>query len=363
MKTKKFLMLLAAVLLSCVSAMAQNSPLKGDVNGDGKVDVADIVAILEIMKNGVKELQSIKWATTTAVSGTTGTTPSLGDITLTYNDGTTGTVAYNASGVTLYTDAAGNTPFSNANSGTFNVWAKYCGMTTTNSKQVTLSAPVAGTYKYYAGVTDKVSFTESDLDQTTTTRPTTLSFGAASGDNFQIFIFPTSWGTPSAMMAGGLDGKGGWTWGDSYVTVPAGYTCASHQGGSVTYTVTWPTTYYWYAGQTDPSTMTEISPMGEWGVHTNGIECGVNGGGWYELGTTIPETITQLVKGGDPSKYWYVAVPITSGTTLKPVASDMMTLDTSVSTQGTKSFNGISYQIYWYGGATAARMTFRFAKK
>jgi hypothetical protein len=123
------------------------------------------------------------------------------------------------------------------------------------------------------------------------------------------------------------------------------------------------TTYYWYAGQTDPSTMTEISPMGEWGVHTNGIECGVNGGGWYELGTTVPETITQLVKGGDSTKYWYVAVPITSGTTLKPVASDMTTIDTSVSAQGTKSFNGVSYQIYWYGGAIGARNTFHFAKK
>ena len=47
-------MLLAAVLLSCTSAMAQsgnNEPLKGDVNGDGKVDVADIVAILKIMKD------------------------------------------------------------------------------------------------------------------------------------------------------------------------------------------------------------------------------------------------------------------------------------------------------------------------
>ena len=160
MKTKKYLMLLAAVLLSCASAMAQNSPLKGDVNGDGKVDVADIVAILEIMKNGVKELQSIKWATTTAVSGTTGTTPSLGDITLTYNDGTTGTVAYNASGVTLFADVAGNTPFSNANPGTFNVWAKYCGMTTTNSKQVTLSAPVPGTYYWYVGQTDPSTMTE-----------------------------------------------------------------------------------------------------------------------------------------------------------------------------------------------------------
>ena len=161
MKTKKFLMLLAAVLLSCASAMAQNSPLKGDVNGDGKVDVGDIVAILEIMKNGGKELQSIKWASTAAVNGTTGTTPSLGDITLTFNDGTTGTVAYNASGVTLYTDAAGNTPFSNANPGTFSVWAKFCGMTTTNSKQVTLSAPVVvGTYYWYVGQTDPSTMTE-----------------------------------------------------------------------------------------------------------------------------------------------------------------------------------------------------------
>ncbi len=53
MKTKKFFMLLAAVLLS-VSAFAQsgnNEPLKGDVNGDGVVDYADIDAVIEIMKN------------------------------------------------------------------------------------------------------------------------------------------------------------------------------------------------------------------------------------------------------------------------------------------------------------------------
>jgi hypothetical protein len=157
---QRIILTIVALLAIVSSAMAQNSPLKGDVNGDGKVDVGDIVAILEIMKNGGKELQSIKWASTTAVNGTTGTTPSLGDITLTFNDGTTGTVAYNASGVTIYSDAAGNTPFSNANPGTVNVWAKFCGMTTTNSKQVTLSAPVAGTYYWYVGQTDPSTMTE-----------------------------------------------------------------------------------------------------------------------------------------------------------------------------------------------------------
>ncbi|MBR6202063.1 MAG: hypothetical protein IKQ62_03560 [Bacteroidaceae bacterium] len=53
MKTK-FFMLLAAVLLSA-SAFAQsgtNGTLKGDVNGDGVVDVADINAIIKIMKDG-----------------------------------------------------------------------------------------------------------------------------------------------------------------------------------------------------------------------------------------------------------------------------------------------------------------------
>ena len=48
----RFLTMLAALLLS-VGAFAQSStPIKGDVNGDGVVDVADINAVIEIMKNG-----------------------------------------------------------------------------------------------------------------------------------------------------------------------------------------------------------------------------------------------------------------------------------------------------------------------
>ena len=54
MKTRFFL-LLVAVLLGSVSVFAQsgnNAPLKGDVNEDGTVDVADITAIINIMKDG-----------------------------------------------------------------------------------------------------------------------------------------------------------------------------------------------------------------------------------------------------------------------------------------------------------------------
>ena len=54
MNTKKLFMLLAVVLLGSVSAMAQsgnNEPLKGDVNEDGTVDVADIVDVIKILKD------------------------------------------------------------------------------------------------------------------------------------------------------------------------------------------------------------------------------------------------------------------------------------------------------------------------
>lgn len=46
---------MATMLLTSVCAMAQSNdatPLKGDVNGDGTVDVADLVAVMQIMRDG-----------------------------------------------------------------------------------------------------------------------------------------------------------------------------------------------------------------------------------------------------------------------------------------------------------------------
>ena len=48
MKQKLFMMLAALMLLG-TSAMAQSETLKGDVNADGVVDVADINAVIKIM--------------------------------------------------------------------------------------------------------------------------------------------------------------------------------------------------------------------------------------------------------------------------------------------------------------------------
>jgi len=54
MKTKAIIVMTALLMLFGVSANAQSgtTPIKGDVNEDGKVDVADIVAVINIMKNG-----------------------------------------------------------------------------------------------------------------------------------------------------------------------------------------------------------------------------------------------------------------------------------------------------------------------
>lgn len=52
MKTKKLFLLAAMLLMSVCSFAQNNTPLKGDVNEDGKVDVADIAAVINIMKNG-----------------------------------------------------------------------------------------------------------------------------------------------------------------------------------------------------------------------------------------------------------------------------------------------------------------------
>lgn len=72
MKTKFTIVLTALFLLVgiCANAQVKNqtpkraeseTPIKGDVNGDGVVDVADIAAIIEIMKNNGGEVSKYTW--------------------------------------------------------------------------------------------------------------------------------------------------------------------------------------------------------------------------------------------------------------------------------------------------------------
>ena len=59
---KRFFIIFAAILLVSVSAFAQSkTPLKGDVNEDGVVDVADIVAVISIMKANAGPVTTYYW--------------------------------------------------------------------------------------------------------------------------------------------------------------------------------------------------------------------------------------------------------------------------------------------------------------
>lgn len=51
MKRIYLFVLTALMMLMSTSAMAQSETIKGDVNGDGVVDVADIAAVIKIMTN------------------------------------------------------------------------------------------------------------------------------------------------------------------------------------------------------------------------------------------------------------------------------------------------------------------------
>ena len=54
MKAMKKLFLMAVMLLAGVCGFAQdNNPIKGDVNGDGKVDRADINAVIGMIKSNL----------------------------------------------------------------------------------------------------------------------------------------------------------------------------------------------------------------------------------------------------------------------------------------------------------------------
>ncbi len=271
MKTKKFFMLLAAVLLS-VSAFAQsgnNEPLKGDVNEDGTVDVADMVSIIRIMKDGggaVGEKQ-VYW---------------------------------------------------------------YAG--TNNGNAVTADN--------FIDVATKIG--ESEIPAT----------GSVTADGKYIYlVMPESWHLESLTDEESSDVEFTCTDVMGYHI----YSTAELINSKIDFTVA-QNVYYWYVGQTNPSTMTEISDNDIIVDNTS------TSPGWRSLGNSVPETIEQQIKGFDNTKEIFAAVPITSGTTLTPVASDMSTTDTSVHKVSTKTLNGVNYQIYTYGTGLH-RTTVMFAKK
>ena len=109
------------------------------------------------------------------------------------------------------------------------------------------------------------------------------------------------------------------------------------------------TKYYWYAGQTEPTSMTSNpTPSSEFTCNN-----------WFEIGTTLPTIINQRVTGGIFGKVWYAAVPTAAGL----VAGADGIEDTSMTKIKTITINGVNYDVWDALGVTATRFSVQYYKK
>ena len=252
---QKFFLLLAAVLLSSASVFAQsNEPLKGDVNGDETVDVADMVNIIKIMKEGggaVGEKKCYWYAGT--------------------NNG-------NAVTADNFYDVATRIPESKI--------------------PETGSVTANGQYVYF------VMPETRHLSSLTSSNGSTIEYECA--DALGSHIYKTS----------------------------------NIVNGTVYYGVE-QTTYYWYIGATDPSTMTSISP----------VVTDTSSPGWRAIGTTLPtySSSNMLWNGAQNSilfggrTEYYIALPSNSLNLYNSFGDNEMDGCTSL---GTKVINGVTYYVY-----------------
>lgn len=234
MKTRLFT-LLAALLLTGISAFAQSvEPIKGDVNGDGRVNVADIASIIDITAKGEAGYFYFGNVRPTAenytsLPGVIGSYTSISEA-----SGATATIA---AGETLYMmcpaswmegksveleDESGN-PISfleEKDAITVSGYVIYRTQALNDEKTVVLKT----TYKWHIGTTspDKTSWSESDFNQTSQSPIT--SFNAVTSNPFTIWIVPNSWGTISSMKIDG-ETRNQWQTPVPWITsLPSGYT-------------------------------------------------------------------------------------------------------------------------------------------
>lgn len=99
-------------------------------------------------------------------------------------------------------------------------------------------------------------------------------------------------------------------------------------------------TYYWYAGQTQPTTMSSNPTVDDTNFTVDK---------WHTLTTN---QINQTITGGTAGNSWYVAVPTTKG--FKFYDSTLTEIDETATKLSTITVNGISYDI-WKSNSTGAK--------
>ena len=208
---QKILMLLAAVLLGSASAFAQSGnseSLKGDVNGDGRVDVADITAVVDIVMKG--EAGYFYLGTTQPTAENYQSLPGVVASYMSISEAS-GATASVAAGETLYMlcpagwmkggnviieDEDGNSvSFSDdVDNVTISGYAIYKTQIWNDAATITLKA---STYDYYFGqaTEDQIqnqSYINS-LINNKSGKPTQLDIK----EGFNILIVPKTWGLPT----------------------------------------------------------------------------------------------------------------------------------------------------------------------
>lgn len=231
---KKIFILMAAMLLS-VGAFAQSenngTPLKGDVNGDGTVDVADIATIIQIMAGGGGTVTTGGYFYLGTTEPTAENYQTLPGVVTTYTsiDDAAGTSVSIAAGETLYMLCpaawlAGKTVELEDNSEnkynfseetdatTISGYVIYKTQVWNDPNDVVLKTT---TYQYwYVGVTDpttlSINQTKDPLDKWTAVTSTPSSVYVVQQDpdiNDQIYYaaFPAAWGFTKLHDMDGVD--------------------------------------------------------------------------------------------------------------------------------------------------------------
>ena len=106
-------------------------------------------------------------------------------------------------------------------------------------------------------------------------------------------------------------------------------------------------TYYWYVGQTDPSSMSSIDP----------IVTDTSSPGWRLIGTTIPTYTFEnplynaddnpIVSNPSRNDYWYVALPVNSSLSIyNSLKGDEIISGNWIKQSTELNINNVEYSIY-----------------
>lgn len=259
-------MTFAAVLLSSVSAFAQsgnNEPLKGDVNEDGTVDVADITAVIKIMKDNATPQTTYYFSvgTTpvtadnyTTVNNATTTIPSTKEFT---NNSGSKSLVYvlvpsnkTVTAIDTYANVSINMVIDNTVTiSNHKVYVTDGKIAKGSSLTFTISPQT--TYYWYVGhITNaqvesssalNTIVTNNGTSTTSTIGPSTLIMPTTTGDAL-VYIYPTVWGSPTIVDSTGY-GTGDADIEEFGLISPAGYKVRCWDGDSSvrgkTLSITW----------------------------------------------------------------------------------------------------------------------------